>query len=242
MSYSDSIKDMLDILDLNLHFEENCFSKEIIKEQVYIIFSGVLDDTPRNCPHCLCSVASAIIRWGFTSKPALILMNEVSEFQTYFRLKKRRFFCSNCSRTFVAQTTVVEKGCKIARKVKLSIAQRLTQVTGMTEIARQKNVSLSSVYRVMKQFYEPKKMGQLTLPNVFKSVKQVSGAMSFLENRQLTHLERYFTRCPLAERQKVTFVVCDMYTPYFSLVKKMFPNAQIILDRFHLVQLISRSF
>ena len=32
-----------------------------------------------------------------------------------------------------------------------------------------------------------------------------------------------------------------MYSPYVSLIQKMFPNAQIIIDIFHLTQLISRS-
>ena len=32
-----------------------------------------------------------------------------------------------------------------------------------------------------------------------------------------------------------------MYSPYVSLIKKMFPNASIIIDKFHLTQLISRS-
>lgn len=32
-----------------------------------------------------------------------------------------------------------------------------------------------------------------------------------------------------------------MYSPYISLIKKMFPNANIIIDKFHLTQLISRS-
>ena len=32
-----------------------------------------------------------------------------------------------------------------------------------------------------------------------------------------------------------------MYYPYVSLIKKMFPNASIIIDKFHLTQLISRS-
>ena len=31
-----------------------------------------------------------------------------------------------------------------------------------------------------------------------------------------------------------------MYSPYVSLIKKMFPNASIIIDKFHLTQLISR--
>ena len=32
-----------------------------------------------------------------------------------------------------------------------------------------------------------------------------------------------------------------MYSPYISLILKLFPNAKIIIDKFHLVQLISRS-
>ena len=33
-----------------------------------------------------------------------------------------------------------------------------------------------------------------------------------------------------------------MYSPYVSLIKKMFSNANIIIDKFHLTQLISRAF
>ncbi|WYJ83722.1 hypothetical protein IGL98_003260 [Enterococcus sp. DIV0840] len=80
----------------------------------------------------------------------------------------------------------------------------------MSEFPRQKKVSVSSVYRVLKQFYEPKKVNRLTLLEVlcfdeFKSVKQVAASMSFImmdgqtkqlidvvENRQLPFLERYF--------------------------------------------------
>ena len=32
-----------------------------------------------------------------------------------------------------------------------------------------------------------------------------------------------------------------MYSPYISLIKMMFPNAKIVIDKFHLIQLISRS-
>ncbi len=33
-----------------------------------------------------------------------------------------------------------------------------------------------------------------------------------------------------------------MYAPYVSLVKKLFPKAQLIIDRFHIVQHIGRTF
>jgi transposase len=258
MSYTNLIKNTLDILDLNITFSENCLKKERIKGRICQVFSGQLDYIAHACPHCENEELEKIIRWGFTS--SLILLNDVSEYQTYLRLKKRRFFCHSCNRTFVAETNLIEKCCSISKKVKLSIADRLRKTTSMSEIARQKNVSVSSVYRVLKQFYEPKKINRLTLPDVlcfdeFNSVKHVAASMSFImmdgqtkqlmdvvENRQLPFLERYFFRFPLSVRKTVKYIVCDMYAPYFSLVKKLFPTAQIILDRFHIVQHISRTF
>ncbi|HAQ1429580.1 ISL3 family transposase, partial [Enterococcus faecium] len=89
----------------------------------------------------------------------------------------------------------------------------------------------------------------------FKSVRSVASAMSFImmdgqshalldivENRRLPYLERYFSRFSLATREAVQLIVIDMYAPYVSLVKKLFPNAQLIIDRFHIVQHIGRTF
>ncbi len=33
----------------------------------------------------------------------------------------------------------------------------------------------------------------------------------------------------------------DMYEPYMTLIKEVFPNAQIIIDRFHIVQALNRA-
>ncbi|MGM0219417.1 ISL3 family transposase [Enterococcus sp. AZ126] len=258
MSYTNLIKETLDILDLNITFNENSLKKERIKGRICQEFSGTLDYLAHSCPHCGAHEDGSIIRWSFTT--CLILLNDVSEYQTYLRLKKRRFFCHSCDRTFVAETSLIEKCCSISKKVKLSIAERLRNTSSMTEIARQKKVSVSSVYRVLKQFYEPQKINRLILPEVlcfdeFKSVKQVAASMSFImmdgqttqlldvvENRQLPFLERYFSRFSLSVREGVKYIVCDMYAPYFSLIKKLFPKSQIVLDRFHIVQHIGRTF
>ena len=42
-------------------------------------------------------------------------------------------------------------------------------------------------------------------------------------------------------RQKVKTVTIDMYEPYMSLIKQLFPNAKIIIDRFHIVQSLNRA-
>lgn len=88
----------------------------------------------------------------------------------------------------------------------------------------------------------------------FKSVKRVQGKMSFiymdaqtheildiLPNRQLQALRSCFSQFPLAVRKQVQSVVIDMNAPYFIVIKELFPNAKIIIDRFHIVQLMNRS-
>ena len=52
---------------------------------------------------------------------------------------------------------------------------------------------------------------------------------------------RYFSYYTHKARSKVKLIVIDMYSPYISLIKIMFPNAEIIIDKFHLVNLISTS-
>jgi len=34
----------------------------------------------------------------------------------------------------------------------------------------------------------------------------------------------------------------DIYSPYISLVKSIFPESEIVLDKFHIVNLVSRAF
>ena len=38
----------------------------------------------------------------------------------------------------------------------------------------------------------------------------------------------------------VEYVTTDMYKPYIDLAKKVFPNANIVVDKFHIVQLLTR--
>ncbi len=89
----------------------------------------------------------------------------------------------------------------------------------------------------------------------FKSVKTADGAMSFhmcdcitgqtiviVEDRRLDNLIRYFFYYNYKAKSLVKYIVIDMYSPYVSLIKKMFPNTQIVIDKFHLTQLVSKTF
>ena len=88
----------------------------------------------------------------------------------------------------------------------------------------------------------------------FRSVRNIDGAMSFVfadyqtkkiidivEDRRLNSLIEYFSRFSLEARNNVKYICIDMYSSYISLVKFIFPESEIVLDRFHIVNLVNRA-
>ena len=65
--------------------------------------------------------------------------------------------------------------------------------------------------------------------------------VDIVEDRRLHVLKDYFLRYSRLARRAVKTIVIDMYSPYISLIKSIFPNAKIIIDKFHIIQLFSRA-
>lgn len=143
MSISHYTKELLDILDLNLTFQEDCLQKERVKGEICLVFYGQLSYRPEKCFHCGEEENTCLMKWGF--KEGTIQLNDVSEYKTFLRLKKQRFRCKTCGRTFIAETSVADRHCSIARRVKLAIAEKLSQPLSMSMIAHMKHVSPTTV-------------------------------------------------------------------------------------------------
>lgn len=175
-------------------------------------------------------------------------------------LKKQRFYCKHCCTYFTAQTNIVDVHCHISKNTRLTILDKATTIRSQKSIAKSCGVSNSTVSRMINHTAQAiKQLPFSSLPkhilmDEFKSVKQVDSAMSFIfcdatshkiidivRDRKLYSLKNYFFLFPLKERNKVLTVTIDMYEPYMSLIKEVFPNAQIIIDRFHIVQALNRA-
>ena len=59
---------------------------------------------------------------------------------------------------------------------------------------------------------------------------------------ELTTLLKYFGRFSPQARAKVKTVTMDLNFYYQDIVRACFPNVQIIIDRFHMIQMLTRSF
>ena len=217
---------------------------------------------PKQCAHCQVENKSTkdIIKNG--TNISTILVSYQMFIPVYLKLAKQRFLCKHCQRTFIASSDIVDRHCYIARSVKQSITAQLTKQQSMTLIAQMYIVSVSTVIRLLRlagKELAPKVLNPHRLPehlgiDEFKSVKKVKGKMScilvdthqhqlidILEDRTQAHLRDYFMRYPYEERQKVKTITMDMYRPYYEFLKSIFPNADIIIDRFHIVQHLNRA-
>ncbi|WP_172995158.1 transposase, partial [Lactobacillus helveticus] len=63
-----------------------------------------------------------------------------------------------------------------------------------------------------------------------------------LRTRYKKNLLKYFGRFSPQARANVRTVTMDLSFYYQDIVRACFPNAQIVSDRFHMIQMLTRSF
>lgn len=256
MFTNDFIRNLLDIKDPNVIIFNKCYSEERIKGIIHKIIAAKLTYQPSCCYKCGCIFDNDIIKHGYKISNVKVL--STAGFPTMIRLSKQRYLCRHCNSTFTLKTSLVKDNCFISNNTKLSIAIEAKKKISEKDLAANHNVSHSTVSRIIDDAYEAYKVKKNYLPknlcfDEFKSVKATSGAMSFLfvnadtseiidivEDRKLENLKRYFLSFTKSARRAVKNIVIDMYSPYMTLIKALFPNARIVIDKFHLVQLYCR--
>lgn len=254
-NYNVNLNELLGINDKNINIFH--YQEEKIKNITHKVFYATLSYKPDYCYKCGCIYDDMFEKHGFISSDIKIL--KTAGYYSILRLKKQRYLCKHCGKAFTLKSDIVDYGCFISKAVKLNIAKELINKISEKDVSINNNVSCNTVERIIDSYYNSKTLYRNYLPEVlsfdeFKSVKSADGAMSFhlcdgttgqtidiVEDRRLFSLLKYFLYYSFNARSRVKFIVIDMYSPYISLINKMFPNAKIIIDKFHLTQLISRS-
>lgn len=257
MSKENYMTNILELKDKNITFYDNFYHKEKIKGFIHKVFEGYLSYKPEYCPKCGVIFDDNFEKHGFITSN--IRIPNVAGYKSILRLHKQRYLCKYCNKAFTLKSNVVDYGCCISKATKWHIANDLRKKRSEKDIAFDNNVSPNTVERIIDSYYDPIKIHKNYLPKIlsfdeFKSVKSADGAMSFhmcngetgqtidiVEDRRLNSLVKYFFKYSLKARQSVKLIVIDMYSPYVSLIKKMFPNAGIIIDKFHIINLISHA-
>ena len=254
MSINNSILKLLNMKDKNLNFNENFVVEREIKNKRCLVILGYLKNDFEYCPCCGCINENTIIKKG--TRNSLIKINKHAELTTYLDLTKQRYKCKNCNKKFYATTLEVDYRCHISNQVKLAILNCAKEMMCKSLIARFYNVSDNTVQSIFDTVFYNDTVYKDFLPKAicideftfkkktyaFNICNAKNGkTIDLVLDRTTNNLDKYFSHYTEKARKRVKFVVMDMYSPYIDLIKKWFPNAKIIIDLFHIVQLLSKS-
>lgn len=248
---SNFIKFSLNIKDPNLTFFDYLYivDDKGVKHQVY---KAIL-----NIDKCAKCGSTDFVKNGYyTSMVTYITAN--ASIPVDIELHKRRIVCRNCGANSMATTSLVDKFCHISNTVKQKVIVGLTEDRSMTSLARENTVSVNTVQRQLERFedkFVDEDQDQLPEHLAFDEFRGVGKQLHFicidgdthtiikiLTNRYKKDITKYFMRFPLQVRSQVKTVSMDLNSYYPEIVRAVFPNAEVVLDRFHMVQMLTRSF
>lgn len=253
MSNNDYILNLLNIKDPNI-FILNNIEEKVIKKKNYKVIEGILTYKPDFCPCCgvITQSDGGIIKWGFR-KNCKVKIPNISNCRSLLILHKQRFYCKHCNNTFIAETNLVDRNKNISNNSELQIRLELMKKQSEKDIAERTSVSVSKVDRVLNEISSKTVLRHPYLPEFmnwdeFKATKDTKGKMAFiivnnksgnifdiLYSRKSRDLEKYFRRYSRNQRNQVKLISTDFYSGYIHLAKKLFKNADIVIDRFHIV-------
>ena len=253
MSTNNYILNLLNIKDENIHIITESKEK-LIKGKKYKIIEGILTYKPDCCPCCgiVNQSTNDIIKWGFR-KNCIVKIPKQGNCLTRLYLHKQRFLCKHCNNTFIAKTNLVDKYKNISNNTNHQIRLELTKKQSEKDIAERMDVSVSAVSQILDEISSHSVLRWPVLPksmnwDEFKATKDTKGKMAFIitnndncslfditDSRKSRDLEQYFRRYSKQERDKVKHISIDFYSGYIHLANKLFKNAEISIDRFHIV-------
>ena len=259
MSITNYISDCLNLKDNNLIIYDKTYIKKIKNRNVRII-EGRITYTPSHCPKCgcVCNGFSDVIKWGI--KRCIVKIPKISNCISLLYLDKQRFKCKHCGATFIADTDIVDHFKNISNSLNYKIREDLCKKESEVDIAFDNGISHASVNRILSSISSdklkyhshlpeilnidefnstPDTFGKyaciITTPNTNKHCKSKTRIFEILPCRTYDYLYNYFSNYSIKERHKVKHITSDFFPGYIKLARRLFPNAKISIDRFHIV-------
>ena len=169
----------------------------------------------------------------------------------YLILRKRRYVCS-CGKRFYENYSFLPKYFQRTSRMTAFIADALHDTRSVTSVAKMCNVSTATVNRILDTI----SYGRPDIPLAI-SIDEFKGnaggqkyqcilvdpikhsVLDILPSRSQTQLVSYFRSIPKKERYRVKFFVCDMWRPYTDLAQSFFPNATVVIDKYHFIRQVT---
>lgn len=168
-------------------------------------------------------------------------------------IEGNRYKCTDCDKTFTTEYTSVDSRCKVTNRLKSRI-QEETLKKPFKHIAEQYSISNATVRRFFEEFVEKKEAEyKIKAPRVLGMDeahlnKEMRGVFTDIENRMVINILPKRTKDTVIDfiyslpgYEKIEVVTIDMHRPYKEAVIFVLPKTKIVIDRFHVIQLVTKA-
>ena len=202
----------------------------------------------RICPECGC-IDAEINNYSWTEtnfttnegKPVLI------------RIKKVRFKCKVCGKTFTPKILGIERYSRISKQVETLMVRRFYKQGSFSCIGEEYRLTKSEAIKLFDKAFPHVERGPIPIALCIDEIgfKTEDGSYAaiiydhdkrritdVIRNRQKEYLRVYFYSYSYKERQRVKYFISDLYEGYASIKEEFFRDAIHIADMFHVIRLL----
>lgn len=207
---------------------------------------------PVDCPRCR---ARDVTFYDHYERRASFLLRGYEKRELI--IKAKRYKCPHCGRVFRVTIEGLQPWQRSSTALRKHMAERYRQGVCNKYIAKEFNVSESTVERIIHERYEAKvkEMINYSAPMVIGidehkiHKRRFATTIVDLKNHRVYDVIEGKSEAMIGarirsypDRMKVKVVCMDLSSPYRSLVQRCFPNAKIVADRFHVIKLVLSTF
>lgn len=209
---------------------------------------GEVDEGPQPCPNC--GDPTQLVR---TYTPRVIRDLDISGRQVWLHLEMKQYECVTCKRYFTQRLSWAMKGKSYTKRQAKFIFEMCEQQS-YAQVGVLVDMNAKSVERLYLEYARLRSQLQDRLSKVCRlGIDELSyrkGRKSYycvltdldrgihldiLPNRKKDTLRAYFQSLGPKWCAQIEAVSCDMWSPYIELAEEFFPEAEVCIDRFHVV-------
>ena len=198
-----------------------------------------------HCPQCG-SITSKVHDY----RTQIVRDVSICGYKTVLHLRKRRHVCPNCGKRFDEQIEFLPRYSQFTNRVNMQIFRQLKECRSIKSIATDNNMSPPTAAKIVNEIdYRMKRLPEVLAIDEFRGIAEGEKFQCILadpKNRRVVDIlptrKHEMIRHHLLgfnNRKDVRFVVMDMTGGYRRLMRELFPQAKIIVDKYHYVRQIT---
>jgi transposase len=203
------------------------------------------------CPHCQTYTDNL-----HQSRPILVKDLSIFGQGVYLQIPRRQFICPHCRKYPTEPLVWIEKGRNYTKRYEEHIYERVKELT-IEQVSRTEKLSAEQVQKIFsrqgsrkkKDWSMPERLaldefsrekGKRKFVTVVSDLDK-SSLLEVIDSHKSEEIIEVLKAKSQEARENVKEVSVDMWGGFQKVIKEVFPNALIVIDRFHVMKLVNKA-